>query len=126
MCIKGDAGSGRATLYNQLPHDRRIPTELRIGPEFGTKIQQLSEKHQVKVQVWCQVSQTSHKKAGNEPFRSIAKKFYKGSTIVYLMYSINNRSLFESARTRLADIREVCPKAVILLLGNKTELEAKR
>ena len=65
--------------------------------------------------------------AGQETFRSIARSYYRGSTAALLVYDIARRDSFNDLSMWLRDAREFASEdLVIMLVGNKTDLEKKR
>lgn len=73
--------------------------------------------------------------AGQEQFRSITRSYYRGAAGALLVYDVTNRSSFEALEGWLKDMlagvgMEASPNGVsgmvIMLVGNKTDLEHKR
>ena len=61
---------------------------------------------------------------GQEKFRSITKKYYKGSDGIFLLYDITEKSSFESVENWIESIKDSLDynneeKYVIVLIGNK-------
>lgn len=81
MIIIGPPGVGKSSLLNRFTRgefrDGYNPT---LGVEFYSKVINLDEETQVKLQIWDT--------AGQESFRSIIKTFYRSSAAVFLVYNI--------------------------------------
>ena len=93
--------------------------DLTIGVDFGSKTIRLDDGTNVKVQIWDT--------AGQESFTSITKSYYRGSICALLCYDITRRSTFDNLTRWLSDLRDVAyNKMVVLLIGNKSDLNADR
>ena len=89
-----------------------------IGVEFGSKIVPVGGKT-VKLQIWDT--------AGQERFRSVTRSYYRGAAGALLVYDITSRESFNSLKNWLTDARNLAsPAIVILLVGNKKDLEEER
>ena len=74
---------------------------------------------QIKLQIWDT--------AGQESFRSITRSYYRGAAGALLVYDITRRDTFNHLTTWLDDARQHSnSNMVIMLIGNKTDLESKR
>ena len=73
----------------------------------------------VKLQIWDT--------AGQESFRSITRSYYRGAAGALLVYDITRRDTFDNLRRWLKEARQNSTQnMVIMLIGNKTDLEPKR
>lgn len=74
---------------------------------------------QVKLQIWDT--------AGQESFRSITRSYYRGAAGALLVYDITRRDTFQHLSRWLEEAKQHAqPNMVILLIGNKNDLEHKR
>jgi len=74
---------------------------------------------QIKLQIWDT--------AGQESFRSITRSYYRGAAGALLVYDITRRETFNHLTTWLEDARQHSnSNMVIMLIGNKSDLEARR
>ena len=65
--------------------------------------------------------------AGQERFRSVTRSYYRGAAGALLVYDITSRETFNSLANWLTDARTLAsPSIVILLVGNKKDLEDER
>ena len=65
--------------------------------------------------------------AGQEAFRSITRSYYRGAAGALLVYDITRRDTFNHLTTWLEDARQHSnSNMVIMLIGNKSDLEARR
>ena len=96
--------------------------DLTIGVEFGARmitIPQNNDDTQVKLQIWDT--------AGQESFRSITRSYYRGAAGALLVYDITRRDTFQHLNRWLEEAKQHAqPNMVILLIGNKNDLEHRR
>ncbi|CAF4347914.1 unnamed protein product, partial [Adineta steineri] len=89
-----------------------------IGAEFGSKVININQKN-VKLQIWDT--------AGQERFRSVTRSYYRGASGALLVYDIANRESYNAVANWLSDARSLAsPNIVIILCGNKKDLEDQR
>lgn len=61
--------------------------------------------------------------AGQEKFRSIVQQYYKGAMGIILTYSVTDKKSFQNIEIWMKQIMSHAPDAVIILVGNKCDLE---
>ncbi len=89
-----------------------------IGVEYTTKLIDVAGK-KVQLEIWDT--------AGQERFHSLAPVYYRKASAVLLVYDITSRASFERAKAWLDELENNGnPNSLIVLLGNKTDLEHKR
>lgn len=115
-----------------------------IGVEFGSKIVKVGGKS-VKLQIWdtagqerfrwvsltllkCEkVELVQHVVFNIFLGRSVTRSYYRGAAGALLVYDITSRDSFNALSNWLRDARSLAgPNIVILLVGNKKDLDAKR
>jgi len=119
--IIGDTGVGKSCLLLQFTDKRFQPVhDLTIGVEFGSRLLALEDNQtQVKLQIWDT--------AGQESFRSITRSYYRGAAGALLVYDITRRDTFQHLGRWLEEAQQHAqPNMVILLIGNKNDLEDRR
>jgi Ras-related protein Rab-2A len=126
--IIGDTGVGKSCLLLQFTDKRFQPVhDLTIGVEFGSRLVSLTNtaaattdaNTQVKLQIWDT--------AGQESFRSITRSYYRGAAGALLVYDITRRDTFAHLGRWLEEATSHAqPNMVILLIGNKNDLEDRR
>merc|ERR1712051_286232 len=117
--VIGSAGIGKSCLLHQFIEGRfKEDSSHTIGVEFGSKIVPVGGKT-VKLQIWDT--------AGQERFRSVTRSYYRGAAGALLVYDISSRESFNALSNWLTDARTLAsPAIVILLVGNKKDLEDER
>ncbi|KAL0233816.1 hypothetical protein PCE1_002322 [Barthelona sp. PCE] len=118
--ILGDSTVGKSCLMHRFT-DRRYRENAppaTVGVDFGSRFLQL-EDHVIKLLLWDS--------AGQECFRSIAKSYVRNTIGILLAYDISSRESFNSVAGWLEDIHmNADPDAIIMLVGNKSDLEDER
>lgn len=130
------SGVGKSCLLLQFTDKRFQPVhDLTIGVEFGARMitidgsstateqstttQNQTPPIQVKLQIWDT--------AGQESFRSITRSYYRGAAGALLVYDITRRDSFLHLSRWLEEAKQHAhPSMVILLIGNKSDLEHRR
>ncbi|CAG7836494.1 unnamed protein product [Allacma fusca] len=117
--IIGDVAVGKSSLLMQfLDKQFTRDHDSTIGVDFGTRQLTLDQK-QIKLQIWDT--------AGQETFRSIGRSYYRGSAAALLVYDVTKRRTYNQLNTWLEDLRRHCGShMVIMLIGNKNDLEDQR
>lgn len=117
--IIGDTGVGKSCLLLQFTDKRFQPVhDLTIGVEFGARMIEIDNR-QIKLQIWDT--------AGQESFRSITRSYYRGAAGALLVYDITRRETFNHLARWLEEARtNANSNMVIMLIGNKSDLEHRR
>lgn len=117
--IIGDTGVGKSCLLLQFTDKRFQPVhDLTIGVEFGARMITINNR-QIKLQIWDT--------AGQESFRSITRSYYRGAAGALLVYDITRRETFNHLTRWLEEARQNAnQEMVIMLIGNKSDLEHRR
>eukprot|EP00340_Litonotus_pictus_P005264 CAMPEP_0170525704 /NCGR_PEP_ID=MMETSP0209-20121228/11148_1 /TAXON_ID=665100 ORGANISM="Litonotus pictus, Strain P1" /NCGR_SAMPLE_ID=MMETSP0209 /ASSEMBLY_ACC=CAM_ASM_000301 /LENGTH=186 /DNA_ID=CAMNT_0010815089 /DNA_START=78 /DNA_END=638 /DNA_ORIENTATION=+ len=110
---------GKSCILLQFTDNKfRHQHELTIGVEFGAKTIDLDNKL-VKIQIWDT--------AGQEAFQAITRTYYKGAVGALLVYDITRKETFLHVAKWLEEVRNNSSRQiVIILIGNKKDLETKR
>jgi len=141
-------GVGKSCLLLQFTDKRFQPVhDLTIGVEFGARMitiggggdaatlsqkkgsthntsnssssSSTTNKTPIKLQIWDT--------AGQESFRSITRSYYRGAAGALLVYDITRRDTFQHLSRWLEEARNHAnPNMVIMLIGNKSDLEHRR
>eukprot|EP01096_Ripella_sp_DP13-Kostka_P016652 TRINITY_DN817_c0_g1_i1.p1 TRINITY_DN817_c0_g1~~TRINITY_DN817_c0_g1_i1.p1 ORF type:complete len:198 (+),score=79.14 TRINITY_DN817_c0_g1_i1:104-697(+) len=117
--IVGDQAVGKSCLLLRFTDNRFQPVhDLTIGVEFGSRTVKI-DSNQIKLQIWDT--------AGQEKFRSITRSYYRGAAGALLVYDITRRETFDHLQSWLEDCRRYSNhNIVIMLIGNKCDLESER
>jgi small GTP-binding protein len=117
--IIGSSGVGKTALLKRVT-DNSFSGESQstIGVEFDSTIVEV-DNQSIKLQIWDT--------AGQERFRSIAKAYFRNAVGVLLVFDLGDRKTFDEVNMWLNDVRSLCdPSAVVILIGNKSDLASGR
>ena len=119
IILIGDSGVGKTNLLSQfISHQFSEENKTTIGVEFATKTMKVDDKT-VKVQIWDT--------AGQERYRSITSAYYKGANGAMIIYDTTSSVSFDSIPRWLSDLKDTSdPKIILMLIGNKSDLEDSR
>lgn len=114
----GDSGVGKSSVLLQYTDKKfNITYDVTIGVDYGTK-DMIVDKQRVKILVWDT--------AGQETFRAVTRSYYRETCCVVLMYDIVNRASFDSINRWLIDVQKLSNNPILILVGNKSDLNQKR
>jgi small GTP-binding protein len=119
IVVVGASGVGKSAIVKRLVdgtfHEDSTTT---VGVEFKPFIVQVDDQN-VKLQIGDS--------AGHERFRSVSRAYFRNAIGGVLVYDITDERSFDDLSNWLHDLQQLCnPNAFILLVGNKSDLEAER
>ena len=119
ILLLGDSGVGKSSLLlRYTKNEFNVDMRSTIGVEFALKYLKI-DNFLLKVQIWDT--------AGMERYRSITSAYYKGAKGVIIVYDICRQKSFEDVDNWIDDFKSKADEdAVILLIGNKNDLDDKR
>jgi Ras-related protein Rab-11A len=90
-----------------------------VGIEFSSKNLVKEDGKTVRAQFWDT--------AGSERFQSVTSSYFRGSVAACVIYDIADFKTFKSVAFWLKELKTKCNEnIVILLIGNKCDLEGRR
>uniref|UniRef100_A0A6U0H9X0 Ras-related protein Rab-11A n=1 Tax=Helicotheca tamesis TaxID=374047 RepID=A0A6U0H9X0_9STRA len=119
VILLGDSGVGKSNLKTRFTENTfDLESKSTIGVEFATKTIEIEGKV-IKAQIWDT--------AGQERYRAITAAYYRGAVGALLVYDIAARESFDNLRRWMHELKEYAePNIVIMLVGNKSDLEHMR
>lgn len=119
VVLIGDSAVGKSQILARFARDEfSLDSKATIGVEFQTRTLVIQHKS-VKAQIWDT--------AGQERYRAVTSAYYRGAVGALLVYDITKRQTFEHIPRWLEELRGHADKnIVIMLVGNKTDLEDQR
>ncbi|GAB2260327.1 hypothetical protein Droror1_Dr00011182 [Drosera rotundifolia] len=119
VVLIGDSAVGKSQILARFARDEfSLDSKATIGVEFQTRTLLIQHKT-VKAQIWDT--------AGQERYRAVTSAYYRGAVGALLVYDITKRQTFEHIPRWLEELRGHADKnIVIMLIGNKTDLEDQR
>ena len=117
IMLIGDASVGKSTLINKLLK-QESSEKSTIG--FDLRNVNIKVKDKIcKLEIWDT--------CGQENYRSLMTKFYKNSSLMILVYAINNRKSYDGLDYWFEQIKKHCKEGIkIILVGNKSDLNDER
>ena len=114
-----DSSVGKTNIMSKyLKNQFNENSKATVGVEFGSKLFKLNG-HNIKAQIWDT--------AGQEKYKAITGAYYKGSKGAFVVYDITRKETFESVDKWINDLKSSGdPKLIIIIIGNKCDLEEKR
>lgn len=115
----GEQSVGKTSLITRFMYDNFDNTyQATIGIDFLVKTISLRGRS-VRLQLWDT--------AGQERFRSLIPCYIRESEIALVVYDVTSAESFEQTSKWITDVKaERGEEVLIMLVGNKTDLEEKR
>ncbi|XP_030754271.1 ras-related protein Rab-6A-like [Sitophilus oryzae] len=119
LVFLGEQSVGKTSMITRFMYDSFDTNyQATIGIDFLSKTIYLHDKT-VRLQLWDT--------AGQERFRSLIPSYIRDSHVAVIVYDITNYSSFEQTTRWIEDVRnERGNKVLIILVGNKVDLESLR
>ncbi|XP_019172255.1 PREDICTED: ras-related protein Rab11D [Ipomoea nil] len=119
VVLIGDSAVGKSQILARFARNEfSLDSKATIGVEFQTRTMLIQHKS-VKAQIWDT--------AGQERYRAVTSAYYRGAVGAMLVYDITKRQTFDHIPRWLEELRAHADKnIVIMLIGNKTDLEDRR
>ena len=118
VVLVGDSFVGKTNIMSKyIKNEFHEDSKATVGVEFGSK-QFTVEGHSIKAQIWDT--------AGQERYKAITSAYYKGAKGAFIVYDITRKQSFDSVEKWVNDVTAVADKKIIIILiGNKCDLEVK-
>ncbi|GAA5978316.1 hypothetical protein JCM10908_004310 [Rhodotorula pacifica] len=119
LVFLGEQSVGKTSLITRFMYDTFDNTyQATIGIDFLSKTMYLEDRT-VRLQLWDT--------AGQERFRSLIPSYIRDSSVAVVVYDVTNRASFINTSKWVDDVRsERGNDVIIVLVGNKTDLNDKR
>uniref|UniRef100_A0AAR2IRC8 RAB6B, member RAS oncogene family b n=1 Tax=Pygocentrus nattereri TaxID=42514 RepID=A0AAR2IRC8_PYGNA len=128
LVFLGEQSVGKTSLITRFMYDSFDNTyQATIGIDFLSKTMYLEDRTVRKLFLSLQVRLQLWDTAGQERFRSLIPSYIRDSTVAVVVYDITNVNSFQLTSKWIDDVRtERGSDVIIMLVGNKTDLEEKR
>ncbi|KAI3638202.1 hypothetical protein MIR68_003813 [Amoeboaphelidium protococcarum] len=119
LVFLGEQSVGKTSLITRFMYDTFDNAyQATIGIDFLSKTMYLEDKT-IRLQLWDT--------AGQERFRSLIPSYIRDSSVAVVVYDLTNRQSFINTTKWIDDVRnERGNDVIIVLVGNKTDLNEKR
>ncbi len=114
ILLAGDEAVGKTSLIRRLVKNE-FAQDYKPTLGFEITLHQLQvENTLINFVIWDIAGQTA--------FESVRRSYYKESRGFLLVFNLANRISLRNLEYWTAEIREICPDAPLVLLGNKADL----
>jgi small GTP-binding protein len=114
----GDTSVGKSCLTTRFLRNEYLDyQEPTIGAAFLSK-NITYQGRQLNLEIWDT--------AGQERYRSLAPMYYRGAKVAVVVYDITQQKTWDGAERWVNELRENHPNCIIILAGNKCDLEHDR
>ena len=120
ILILGDSTVGKTCFLTRYADNTFQENQMAtLGVDYKLKNIKMEDGNIVKLQIWDT--------AGQDRFHSLTRNYFKGAHGIILLYDITTQSSFDNVSKWIKQIKEdASEKVVIILVGNKIDLEHKR
>ena len=120
ILILGDSTVGKTCFLTRYADNTFQENQLAtLGVDYKLKNIKMEDGNIVKLQIWDTADQ--------DLFHSLTRNYFKGAHGIILLYDITTQSSFDNVSKWIKQIKEdASEKVVIILVGNKIDLEHKR
>lgn len=110
----GDSSVGKTSLATRIACNTYTPCgEATIGASYFSKFIEKNNQ-QYHFNIWDT--------AGQEKYQCLVPLYYKNADSAIIVYDITNRTSFENAKLKAAELQKETDISVILFIGNKSDL----
>ena len=118
----GDSEVGKSSIFYQLKKDPGYKWSdifiSTIGVDFKSMEEDINDQ-KIKLRIWDIT--------GNEKFKTITQRYYKGAHGFVFVYDITNEKTFQNIPKLIKEAKSAHDKQPpFILVGNKTDLKEKR
>ncbi|KPI87200.1 putative small Rab GTP binding protein [Leptomonas seymouri] len=119
LVLLGESGVGKSSVVQRLMKnnfsDNIVST---VGASFFRFTCSVDEATAVHFDIWDT--------AGQERFKSLASMYYRGAAAAMVVFEINVADTFEKAKFWVCELHANSPETIVILIGNKRDLESER
>ncbi|KAJ5067465.1 ras-related protein rabf2b [Anaeramoeba ignava] len=119
LVLVGASAAGKSSLVLRYCKGEFVDNqEPTIGAAFVTQSIPIDDKV-IKIQIWDT--------AGQERYHSLAPMYYRGASAAISVFDVTDKNSFETAKRWIQElIKEISANILIVLAGNKIDLENRR
>ncbi|KNE60906.1 small GTP-binding protein domain [Allomyces macrogynus ATCC 38327] len=118
LILIGDSGTGKSSLLVAYTEQRFVgPDEAvaTVGVDFRL-VKKVIDGKATKAYIWDT--------AGQERFRTLTSSFYRGASVVFVVFDVTERESFENLDSWFTEVRQYCGKNGVLtcIVANKCDM----
>ena len=112
--IIGESSVGKTSLAHRFVNNQFDDfQESTIGAAFFIKKQK-----NINYEIWDT--------AGQERYQSLTPMYYRGAKAALIVFDITNHLSYQKSKNWVTELQQNCPDSIIILVGNKLDIESKR
>lgn len=116
LVLVGNVAVGKSSLVNRYTRGEFLTQyQATIGAAFVPKDVRLTNGKTIKLQIWDT--------AGEEKYRAMTQFYYRKAAGGIVVFGLDDIASFDDVQTWVSDLREVCPHVVIIIAGNKSDIQ---
>jgi small GTP-binding protein len=93
-----------------------VPKDVTLAPGDGSSgATEGAAGKTIKLQIWDT--------AGEEKYRAMTQFYYRKAAAGLVVFGLDDAKSFRDVETWIADLRDVCPNILIVLVGNKSDID---
>jgi small GTP-binding protein len=117
--VVGESGVGKTSLLARFTRDCfEEASQPTLGIEFLSRLLDTPKNRHVELQLWDT--------AGQEMFRAVTRGYYRGASVVYMVFDLTNRKSFEALDRWVTELKQVIhSEHAMVLIGNKSDLPGR-
>lgn len=114
--LVGNVAVGKSSLVNRYTRGEFLEQyQATIGAAFVPKDVELANGKNIKLQIWDT--------AGEEKYRAMTQFYYRKAAGGVVCFALDDVDSFHAVKTWINDLRDVQPQVVIIVAGNKSDIE---
>ena len=114
--IVGNVAVGKSSLVNRYTKGEYLEQyQATIGAAFVPKEVALAQGKSIKLQIWDT--------AGEEKYRAMTQFYYRKAAGAVVVFGLDDRESYNDVKVWIDDVREVQPDIVIVVAGNKSDID---
>ncbi|KAG5483420.1 hypothetical protein CUR178_07741 [Leishmania enriettii] len=119
LVLLGESGVGKSSVVQRLMK-RAFSDKLNstVGASFFRYTCDVGDGTAVHFDIWDT--------AGQERFRSLASMYYRGAAAALVVFDIISTDTYERAKHWIRELHVNSPETLVMLVGNKKDLESER
>ena len=116
LVLVGNVAVGKSSIVNRYTRgDYLEQYQATIGAAFVPKDVMLGNGKTIKLQIWDT--------AGEEKYRAMTQFYYRKAAAGLVVFGLDDYKSFQDVETWIADLRDICPNIIIILVGNKSDID---
>ncbi|GET86866.1 Ras-related protein rab-5, putative [Leishmania tarentolae] len=118
LVLLGESGVGKSTIVQRLMKNTFSELNSTVGASFFRYTCNVDSNTAVHFDIWDT--------AGQERFKSLASMYYRGAAAALVVFDMLSADTYEKAKYWVRELQANSPETILMLVGNKKDLESER